>query len=83
MLKTVEGVYRDGKVELTEIPANISDQTPVIVTFLTSSYVDLSRRGIDRGQALELRERLAAFAEDWDSPEMDTYDRYDEVKPVP
>jgi hypothetical protein len=33
--------------------------------------------------ALELRERLIGFAEDWDSPEMEIYDHYDETKPNP
>jgi hypothetical protein len=46
MLQTVEGIYRDGKVELTEIPANVGEDTPVIVTFLTSPYVELASRGI-------------------------------------
>jgi hypothetical protein len=82
MLTTVEGVFRDGKIELTEIPLNVGEDTPVIVTFLTGTYVDLQSRGISRRQALELRERLAGFAEDWDSPEMDIYDRYDEAKPA-
>lgn len=80
MLTTVEGIFRDGKIELTEIPQNVSEDTPVIVTFLTGNYVDLQSRGVNRRQALELRERLAGFAEDWDSPEMDIYDRYDEAK---
>jgi hypothetical protein len=48
---------------------------PVIVTFLAvSGTVDLSSRGIDQPQAADLRRRLAAFAEDWDRPEMDVYD---------
>ena len=33
MLKTVEGVYKDGKVELSETPDDVS-QAKVIVTFL-------------------------------------------------
>jgi len=69
-------------VELAEVPANIGEDTPVIVTFLTHQYVDLEPRGISRRQALELRERLAGFAEDWDSPEMELYDRYDEARPA-
>lgn len=77
MLTTVEGVFRDGRIELTEIPLDVDQGTPVIVTFLTGHYVDLQSRGIDRRQALQLRERLASFAEDWDSPEMDNYDQYD------
>ena len=81
MLTTIEGVYREGRVELSEIPANVDDDTRVIVTFLPNRYVDLQSRGIGHRQAQELRERLSSFAEDWDSPEMEIYDRYDEDKP--
>ncbi|MBK7218202.1 MAG: hypothetical protein IPH95_14405 [Candidatus Promineofilum sp.] len=76
MLTSIQGIYRDGKVVLSEKPMNVGDETPVIVTFLTLYNVDLESRGISRKQALELRERLATFAEDWDSPEMDAYDHY-------
>ena len=81
MLTTIEGVYREGKVELSEVPTNVDDDTRVIVTFLPNRYVDLEVRGIGHRQALELRERLASFAEDWNSPEMEIYDRYDEDRP--
>ncbi len=77
MLASVEGVYRDGKIELAEIPNTIAEDTPVIVTFLTSGYVDLRERGIDESLAAELRARFATFAEDWDAPEMDIYDNYE------
>jgi hypothetical protein len=77
MLTSVEGVYRDGKIELVEQPANVRDDTRVIVTFLRAASVDLQARGIDRTQAMELRARLSTFAEEWDSPEMDVYDRDD------
>lgn len=78
MLTTVEGVFRDGKIELNEIPLDVSEDTPVIVTFLVGPYVDLLERGIDHHQAFVLRERLASFAEDWNNPDMDAYDHYDE-----
>ncbi len=74
MLKTVEGVYRDGKIELAESAGDVPDGTPVIVTFLESGSIDLRALGIDEAQAAALRARLASFAEDWDSPEMDVYD---------
>jgi hypothetical protein len=80
MLKTVEGVYRDGKVELTEMPSDVREETPVIVTFLEPHVVDLRSRGIGEAQAVDLRRRLATFIEDWESPEMEVYDRYDAVK---
>ncbi len=78
MLTSVEGVYRNGKIELAEPPSNVRDETRVIVTFLEPSATDL--RGIDEARAADLQVRLATFAEDWDSPEMDIYDHYDAVK---
>lgn len=71
--KTVEGIYRDGKVELLETPANV-EEARVIVTFLAEGVVDLSKRGIDETQAANLRARLGTFAEDWEQPEMGAYD---------
>jgi hypothetical protein len=75
MLKSVEGVCRDGRVELLE-PLPQGAEGRVIVTFLDNPAVDLAQRGIDRDQAADLRRRLAAFAEDWDRPEMDVYDAH-------
>jgi hypothetical protein len=74
MPKSVQGVYRNGKVELAE-PVPDVEEGPVIVTFLDRSpSIDLQQRGIDPGQAADLRRRLAPFAEDWERPEMDIYD---------
>jgi len=80
MLTSVQGIYRKGKVQLTQKPENISDETIVIVTFLDSNSVDLRKRGINKAQAMKLRIQLATFVEDWDSPEMSAYDNYDAVK---
>lgn len=71
--KTVEGIFRDGKVELLETPDDV-DEARVIVTFLPEGAVNLSERGIDEAQAASLRARLRAFAEDWERPEMGAYD---------
>ena len=74
MLKTVEGIYRDGKVELLETPPDI-EEARVVVTFLPRrGLVDLRAHDIDQTQAAQLRWRLQAFAEDWERPEMDEYD---------
>jgi len=74
MLKSVEGVYRDGKVELLEKPQDLKEAR-VIVTFLPKlGPIDLRARGIDEEQAAELRWGFGAAAEDWDRPEMDVYD---------
>jgi len=80
MLKSVEGVYRDRKIELIEFPEEVQDETPVIVTFLETGYIDLRKRGIDEAKAAELRSQLGTFAEEWNSPEMDLYDNYDAAK---
>lgn len=80
MSTTVEGVYRDGKIELAEQPRGVRDETRVIVTFLEPGQVVLREWGIDEAQAAELRALLAPFAQDWDSPEMDPYDDYDAAK---
>ena len=80
MLTSVPGVYRKGKVELEQTPRNVSDEARVIVTFLDSGTINLHKRGITTTQARKLREQLASFVEDWDSPEMSAYDDYDEAK---
>jgi hypothetical protein len=80
MLTAIQGTYRDGKIQLTEVPQNIPDDTPVIVTFLASGHINLSDRDIDEGQTADPRIRLITFAEEWDSPEMDMYDNYDAAK---
>ncbi len=74
MLKSVEGVYRDGAIEIFEKPSEIREAR-VIVTFLAGGgNVDLAARGIDEIHAADLRTRLRAFADDWERPEMDAYD---------
>ncbi len=81
MLSSIEGIYRDGKIELVEMPTKIRNNTRVIVTFLKGSdRIDLRARGIDEVQAADLRGRLSTFVEDWESPEMDIYDDYDNSK---
>lgn len=47
---------------------------------LGSKPIDLRERDIGEAQAANLRARLARFAEDWDSPEMQVYDDYDTAK---
>ncbi len=80
MLRTIEGVYRDGRVELSEVPGSVAEDTRVIVTFLENRQVDLRARGIDEEQAARLRTQLKAFTEEWNSPEMASYDDYDAAK---
>ena len=69
---TIEGIYRAGKVELSETPSDMCEGTPVIVTFLPSNTTDLQEHGIDEAQAAGIRARLVSFAEDWENPEMNS-----------
>ena len=80
MLRTVEGVYKNGKIDVAEMPESVPEGTRVIVTFLESAGIDLRKIGIDEAQAADLRSRLSTFAEDWDDPSMDVYDDYDKYK---
>jgi hypothetical protein len=80
MYTSIAGIYRNGRVELTERPHDLQDETRVIVTFLNEYEVDLRAHGINEEQAAELRDRLNPFAEDWNSPEMDNYDNYDAAR---
>ena len=74
MLTTVEGIYRNGKIELLEAAPDVGD-VRVIVTFLPKKGpIDLRERGICEAQAADLRRRLQTFAAGWESPEMDVYD---------
>ncbi len=80
MPTSVEGIYRNGRIELLENPLNIPEGALVIVTFLRKNDIDLASQGIDREQARVLRANLATFSEGWDNPEMSIYDDYDAAK---
>jgi hypothetical protein len=74
MVKSVEGIYRNGKVEVVE-PLAAAEGSRVIVTWVhPADPIDLHERGMDESQSADLRRRLAPFAEDWDRPEMAAYD---------
>lgn len=80
MLTSVEGIYRNGRVELVESPTDVIEGARVIVTFVPSNTIDLASQGIDKAQAEVLRTSLATFAEDWNHPQMSIYDDYDAAK---
>jgi hypothetical protein len=80
MLTSIEGVYRNGRVELIEDPSDVPEGTEVIVTFVKSNDINLEAQGIDKEQAQSLRASLATFSDDWNSPEMSIYDNYDAAK---
>ena len=74
MLKSVEGVYANGRVELLEPVTDIREAV-VIVTFLSDQKPRLlSQFGLDEIHAADLRARLSTFEEDWNRPDMDGYD---------
>ncbi len=50
MLTTVEGVYRDRRIELESLPSNVAEDAKAIVIFVDDTTVDLAARGIDRKQ---------------------------------
>jgi hypothetical protein len=56
MLTRVEGIYRNGRIELTQLPENVPEETRAIVTFieLEKEGIDLSAYGIDETQAKSL-----------------------------
>lgn len=70
---TIEGIYKNGQIILTETPVEINE-SKVLITFLDTKEINLQKRGIDKSQASELRAKLSPMAEDWNSPEMDIYD---------
>jgi hypothetical protein len=74
MEKTVEGIYRNGKVEWLEPLAGAEGSRVIVTLVRPAGPVDLRERGINESQAADLRRRLAPFAEDWDRPEMAAYD---------
>lgn len=40
MLKTIEGIYQNGQIQLASLPQDVSDRTQVLVTFLDPSKID-------------------------------------------
>ena len=40
MLKTIEGIYQNAQIQLTELPHNVGDRASVLVTFLDSGKID-------------------------------------------
>jgi hypothetical protein len=80
MPTTVEGIYRNGCIELSANPTDVPEGTRAIVTFIKANDIDLNTQGIDPEQAELLRASLETFSDDWDSPEMNIYDHYDAAK---
>jgi hypothetical protein len=43
MLKTVEGIYQNGQIELSELPQDVSCSAQVLVTFLEPGKLDATK----------------------------------------
>jgi hypothetical protein len=76
MIQTVEGVFRNGKIELLEEPKNIHEAR-VIVTFLSDVMAPVGGPSFTSEEVADLRGKLAAWDEDWNAPGMEAYDDYE------
>ncbi|ABA22930.1 hypothetical protein Ava_3323 [Trichormus variabilis ATCC 29413] len=71
MLQSIEGVYKNGNIELTELPLDISESL-VIVTFLKSKKTQHSKQIMQFGmfsgnqQSTEVDFQIAEFSGDKD-----------------
>ena len=45
-----------------------------------SKFINLKERSFSEEMAARVRAQLASFSEEWDSPEMDIYGDYDNLK---
>src|SRR6267143_529275 len=68
VLEFIEGLELEDREQQSRSPALDKDRH--------KKAVDLRQHGISREQAAELRAGFAAF-EDWNDPEMEIYDDYD------
>ncbi len=76
MIQTVEGVFRDGKVELLESPKGIQEAR-VIVTFLPDPAESKEKPTFTPDEEADLRGKLASWEADWHAPGMEVYDDYE------
>ncbi|MEH2372948.1 hypothetical protein [Nostoc sp.] len=40
MIRTIEGIYQDGQIQLTELPQDVGDRSQVLLTFLDPSKIN-------------------------------------------
>ena len=65
MVKSVEGFYRDAKVERAKQLAEAEGSRVIVTSIHPETAVDLREAGVGESQAADLRHRVAAFREDW------------------
>jgi len=62
MLQTIQGIYQNGQIELTEQPQDVSDRAQVLVTFLDPSKID----PIKLRQLIDQLETIAGIQQGFD-----------------
>ncbi|MBW3538985.1 MAG: hypothetical protein KY476_01830 [Planctomycetes bacterium] len=72
MFNSVEGVFRNGQVELLERPPAL-EETRVIVTFLPVERRAGEPPNFTPQELADLRGKLQAWEEDWNAPGMEAY----------
>ncbi len=72
----VNGIYRNGRVELAQLPPGITEAAVSVICY---PDVSLSALGIDAETAADLHHSFASFT-DWEDPTMDAYNDYDAAR---
>lgn len=62
MLKTIEGIYKDGQIELNELPNQVGDSTQVLVTFIEPNKINAAKLR----QLIEQLETIAGIQQGFD-----------------
>lgn len=76
MIQTLDGIFRNGKVELLEEPKDVREAR-VIVTFLPNANEPAGGPSFSPDELAELRGKLAVWEEDWNAPGMEAYNDYE------
>jgi acyl carrier protein len=66
MLTTVEGIYQNGQIEITELPQNVGDRTHVLITFLNAGIVD----SVKLRQLIDQLETIAGIQQGFEEIDM-------------
>lgn len=63
--------------KIQNLPPDIANEVEDFVDFLTNKKAknDFSDLGITKQEIAEHRDSISSFAEDWDQPEMEIYDK--------
>ena len=62
MLKTIEGIYQNGQIQLATQPQDVSEQSQVLVTFLAPGKID----PIKLRQLIDRLETIAGIQQGFD-----------------